>query len=50
MTWVFQLLGSQLLFAYILTTVLFLLWKAANKGSKDFKTVEEMKSEKGGSQ
>jgi hypothetical protein len=43
MTWVFQLLGSQLLFSYILAAVLFLCWKAANRGTKDEKPAAQDK-------
>jgi hypothetical protein len=35
MGWVFMLLGSQLIFAYILTTICFLCWKAANRKNKE---------------
>jgi hypothetical protein len=34
MAWVFQLIGAQIIFAYILTTVLYVIWRIANPGKK----------------
>jgi hypothetical protein len=34
MSWVFQLIGVQILFAYICAAILFIIWKIANPGKK----------------